>query len=122
MEKSGIIEILPKEKPWELQRYALSSFKFQDVEKNLVVLATESEKRETLDLIHSVPHKEHEIVLKPDHMRARILLLTCFVIASYVVILWTLTQPTSSPIIFVLAFCIAPMCSILLGTSNSRKK
>jgi len=90
MEKSGIIEILPKEKPLELQRYALSSFKFQDVEKNLVVLATESEKRETL--------------------------------ASYVVILWTLTQPTSSPIIFVLAFCMAPMCSILLGTSNSRKK
>lgn len=34
MEKSGVIKILPKDKPWERQRYALSSFKFQDVDKN----------------------------------------------------------------------------------------
>ena len=55
MEKSGVIKILPKEKPWELQRYALSSFKFQDVEKNVVILATDSEIDKTRNLIHTQP-------------------------------------------------------------------
>jgi len=33
MEKSGVIRIMPKKMPWELQKYTLSSFRFQDVEK-----------------------------------------------------------------------------------------
>ena len=32
MEKSNVVRILPKKKPWELQRYMLVSFKFQDAE------------------------------------------------------------------------------------------
>jgi len=40
MEKNDVVRILPKKKPWELQRYALSSFKFIDVDKKPVVLGT----------------------------------------------------------------------------------
>jgi hypothetical protein len=40
LEKSGVIKILPKTKPWELQRYALLSLKFIDSDKNHVSLAT----------------------------------------------------------------------------------
>lgn len=122
MEKSGITKILPKKKPWELQRYAVSSFKFQDVEKNLVLLATETEVKETRDLIRSLPHKEHASISRPNHTRARILLLIFVAIVSYTTVLWTLTQPKIDLFIFVFAYCIATICSILLGMTISRRK
>ena len=46
MEKSNIVKILPKKKPWELQRYALSGFNFEDVDKNRVRLATPKQIRQ----------------------------------------------------------------------------
>jgi len=122
MEKSGIITILPKKKPWELQRYALSSFKFQDIEKNLIVLATESEVKKTLEIVRSPPSIEHIRKIKPNHRTAKISLLIVVIIVSYATILWTLTQPATNPIIFVLAFSIAAVCSILLGMSITRRK
>jgi len=122
MEKSYIVKILPKKKPWELQRYALSSFKFQDVEKNLVVLATEAEVKKTLDIARTTPVTEHIPKPKPNHTTAKILLLIVVVMASYATILWTITQPTINPVIFALAFCIAAACSIFLGIFISRRK
>jgi len=122
MEKSGVIKILPKKKPWEPQRYALLSFKFQDVEKNIIVLATEAEVKKTLGTSRTTPSIEYIPKPKPNHATAKILLLIVVVIVSYATILWTLTQPTINPIIFVLSFSIAAACSILLGMFISRKK
>jgi len=122
MEKSGIIQIMPKEKPWELQRYALSSFKFQDVEKNLAVLATEAELEKTSDMLRSALSKEQILKPKPSYATVKILSLTIVIIMSYATILWTLTQPTINPVVFALAFSIAAACSILLGMSITLKK
>jgi hypothetical protein len=121
MEKSGVIRILTKEKPWELQRYALSSFKFQDIEKNLVVLAEKSEIDKTLDLIHSRPNSNPSLEHLSDHVKIWTSLLILATISSYASIIWTLFQPTINLIIFGLTFCIAAGCSTLLGIFISRR-
>jgi len=122
MEKSNIVRILPKKKPWELQRYALSSFRFQDVDKNLIVLVTESDIKQTLDLLHLQPTPNHVSTPKPNYTIAKIWILVSAIIISYGAILWTITQPTINPFIFVSAFCVATICSILLGITISRRK
>ena len=123
MEKSGVIKILPKEKPWELQRYALSSFKFQDVEKNLVILATDSEINKMRNLIHNQPEPTPSArALRPSHITSWILLLAFLVAGSYATILWILTQSKIDLVLFGSAFCIAAICSTLLGIFVSRRK
>jgi len=122
MERSGVVRILPKKKPWELQRYALSSFKFQDVEKNLVILATESEIEQTQDLIHSQLTPNSASMPRPSYATVGIWILIFATIISYGTILWALTQPSINLIIFASAFCIAVLCSFLLGISISRRK
>jgi hypothetical protein len=122
MEKSGVVKILTKEKPWELQRYALSSFKFQDVEKNLVILATNSEIDKTRDLIHTQPEPKPTPRLPLDHMTIWILLLVFVMAGSCAAIIWILIQPTINLVVFGSAFCIAAVCSILLGIFVSRRK
>jgi hypothetical protein len=122
MEKSGVVKILLKEKPWELQRYALSSFRFQDVEKNLVILTTNSEIGKTRDLIHTQPEPKPTPRLRLNHMTSWILLLVFVVAGSYAAIIWILTQPTIDLVVFGSAFCIAAVCSILLGIFISRRK
>ena len=125
MEKSGIVKILPKEKPWELQRYALCSFRFLDVEKNQIVLATKAEVENTRGLIHSQSSKANETVVRPKrtlNINAGILLLIFVIVISYSAIIWTLTLSTVDLAVFVSAFCVAIACSILLGILISRRK
>jgi hypothetical protein len=47
MEAATVKALTVKKKSWELQRYALLSFKFQNIEKNLVIFTTESEIKRT---------------------------------------------------------------------------
>ncbi|NIQ07534.1 MAG: hypothetical protein GWO20_17980, partial [Candidatus Korarchaeota archaeon] len=54
MEKSEVVKILPKKKPWQLQSYGLSSFKFEDVDGTSVVFATEEEREELQDMLKSL--------------------------------------------------------------------
>jgi len=122
MEKSGVVKILPKDKPWELQRYALSSFRFQDIEKNLIVLAAKSEIDKTMDLIHTQPCPKSAPVLRPYHMASWTLPLIFLVISSYATIIWVLSQSTINPIIFGSAFCVAAVCSTLLAVFISKRK
>jgi len=130
MEKSNIVRILPKDKPWELQKYALTSFKFQDVDKNLVVLATEDQKKQTLDLLHSKPKpdQQHSIptikpITKPiSYARIKVWTLILVVILSYAVVMWTIAQSTINLIILIPAFCIAAACSLLLGKLIAQKQ
>lgn len=124
MEKSGIITILLKKQPWELQRYALTSFKFQDVEKNLIVLATEAEVKQALDKVHSSPTPETtpKTKLKTTYFAPKIVSLIAVIVLSYAAILWAITQSTINAVVFVLAFTLAAACSILLGVFISKKR
>jgi hypothetical protein len=117
MEKSGIVKILPKKNPWELQKYAVSSFKFEDIDKNVTVLAS------TEQIIHaqvqlSVQRNQLQIETgKHGELRTTALAvgLGVIVVASYSVILWDMLQPFISSVIFVPAFCLAIAGSVVLG-------
>ena len=115
MEKNNIIRILPKNRPWELQRYAISSFKFIDVDKNLVILATPQETEQIQDLLHSGLSPQNVPTAKPSYIKIKILILAFIMIISYTGVLWSLLQPIINPIIFVPAFYTAVACSLILG-------
>jgi hypothetical protein len=121
MEKSNIVRILPKKEPWELQRYALSSFKFQDIDKNLVVLATDQQIKQIQDVLHSILSQQETPTAKLSNIKTKICVLLFIVIASYTAILWNFMQPTIIPIIFILAFSIAVACSLMLGKILSQE-
>ena len=122
MEKSNIVRILPKNKPWELQRYALSSFKFIDIDKNPVILATPQQIEQTQNLLHSVPSPQNMPTAKPSYIKAKILILAFIMVISYAVVLWSLLQPIIKPIIFMPAFSIAVACSLILGKLHAHSQ
>jgi phage-related holin len=114
MQKSNVVRIMKKEKPWELQRYALSSFKFQDVDKNLIILATDQQIEQMQGLLHALSSQ----LEKPraiSNLKSKIFVLVLVIVASYAAILWDLMQLALNPIIFVSAFSIAVACSLMLG-------
>jgi len=116
MEKSNVVRIFPKKKPWELQRYTLSSFKFRDSDKNLVILATDQQMKQAQNLIQSILNQKVSIsTAKLSHIKTRTYLLILIIVASYTTIIWDLMQSIISPIIFIPAFSIAVACSIMLG-------
>ncbi len=119
MEKSGIVRILPKKTPWELQKYVLSSFKFQDSDKNLIVLGTDQEIKQAENLLQSLVNQQKISRTMSGNFVARILILSFLIGGSYVAILWTLLQPVINPLILIPAFFIAVLCSILLGKALS---
>ncbi len=120
MEKSQIVRILPKSKPWELQRYALSSFKFQDADKNLVTLATDEQIQRVRMILQSKLDIQNQHVLGSAYSMSRITPLSLVILLSYGGILWSLLQPTINPLIFVVALAVAILCSVLLGQRLSR--
>ena len=115
MEKSSVVKILPKKKPWELQRYMLSSFKFQDAENSMVTFATDAQVNQARQLIQLTLRQEGSAVAERRRMTARIFALAFVVVASYVAIVWSLVQPVANPFAFVLAFTVAVVCSVTLG-------
>jgi len=119
MEKSNVVRILPKKTPWELQRYVLSGFRFQDVDKNIVTLATVQEIKQMQNLLHSVLSQQETPAAKLSISKVKICFLVFMVVASYSTILWVLLQPIIDPIIFVPAFSIAVACSLMLGKTLS---
>jgi len=121
MEKSNVVRILKKKKPWELQRYALSSFKFQDVDNNLVILATDQQIKQMQNLLHSILSQQEKPTAKLSNIKAKISILVFMIVASYTAILWDLIQPTINPIIFVPALSVAVACSLTLGKILSQK-
>jgi len=111
MEKSNIVRILPKKNPWQLQRYALSSFKFRDSDKNLVVLATDQQVKQMQDLLHSALTQQEKG--RRDYFRVLPLMLV--VIASYFAVVWALTQPVINAVIFISGLFVSVTCSVILG-------
>lgn len=121
LEKSNIVRILPKKKPWELQRYALSSFKFQDIEKNLVIFATDQQIKQSQNLLQSTLSQQGTPTAKLGNIKTKIFILAFIVVASYTTIVWDLMQPIINPTIFIPAFSIAVACSVMLGRMLSRE-
>ena len=122
MEKSDVVKILPKDKPWELQKYALSSFKFQDADKNLIFLATQQQIEQAQNLlIPLLPKSKNIPAAKSNYIKAKILTLALLAVISYTAVLWSLLQPIINSIIFASAFCIAVTCSLMLGKLLSQK-
>jgi len=113
MEKSNIVRILPKNKPWELQRYALSSFKFQDIDKNLVTFATDYQIKQAQDMLRSISNQQEAPTVKLN--KIEICMLVLIVVAFYAASVWALMQYDINSIIFVLAFSVAIACSVILG-------
>jgi hypothetical protein len=121
MEKSNVIKILPKRRPWELQRYALTSFKFRDSDRNLVTFATEEQIKESQNLFRSAINQKQISPTKINNRNVKICLLTFLIIASYLTILLDFTQYNITPAIFIPAFSIAIVCSIIMGRILSQK-
>jgi hypothetical protein len=115
MEKSNIVRILPKRKPWDLQRYALSSFKLLDADRNLRVFATEQEIRQAQDMLRSMSVQEQTSKAKLSGIKVKVSILALVIGASYSASVWALVQSFVNAIIFVPAFSIAVMCSLVLG-------
>jgi hypothetical protein len=118
MEKSNVVKILPKKKPWELQRYALSGFKFQDVDKNLVAFATDQQMEKMQNLLQSV--SSQQTVAGLSNIKIKVCILVFFVVTSYMVVLWDLTQPTITPTISIPALFVAVAFSLILGKTLSQ--
>lgn len=113
MERSNIVQILPKKKPWDLQRYALTSFRFQDVDKNLVAFADDSQIKQAQDMLRSISISQEASAFRLS--KIRIFILALMVVAFYVTSVWALLQYVVNPIVFGLAFSAAIACSIVLG-------
>ncbi len=121
MERSNIVRILPKKTPWELQRYALLSFRFQDSDKNRVVLAEDQQVQQLQTLLQSVLNQKETRGFRIDGSKMKFSLLVFIVAASYSVIFWDIMQPMINPIIVVPSFLLAAICSLMIGKLLSRK-
>ncbi len=120
MQKSDVVKILPKKKPWELQTYGLSSFKFEDVDRTHVILATEQEIEKVQDMLDSLSSKGITEA-EGRHVDRNLLVLLLLVVASYTAVLWGLIQSTINPFIFIFAFSLAVVFSVMLGQTLSRR-
>jgi hypothetical protein len=115
MEKSNVVRILPKRKPWELQRYMLLSFRFQDAENNTVVLATEQQIKQSQDLLQSTMKQEGASLNARNLSLVKVAALGSVLLALYIAVLWSLIQPAISSTVFIPAFCAATVTAIALG-------
>lgn len=120
MEKSDLVRILPKKTPWELQKYGLTGFKFEDNDKHRVILASDAEMQQSRASVDQMTLKN-----KPNTPSILLLLelsgLSALIVASYVAIVWTLVQPIIIPAVFIPAFVVGVLCSILLGRTLSNR-
>jgi len=122
MEKSGVTKILPKNRPWELQRYVLLSLKFIDADKNQVSFATDEQIQQAREKIKLIINQENKSKFPIGVMKLKVYVLAFIITLSYVTIAWNLLQTIINPIIFVIAFPLAIVCSIVLGKTLSEIK
>lgn len=120
MEKSQIVRILPKKRPWDLQRYALLSFKFLDSDKNLVVFADEQQIKQAQDKLRAMQVDERASIRKMKNAKVKICLLIFLVLGFYAISVWFMIQPIINIFIVVPAISSAVVSSILLGKALSR--
>jgi hypothetical protein len=117
MEKGNIVRILPKKNPWQLQRYAVSSFTFMDSDKSLVTLATPQQIKQMKDLLHSVTTYQEG----NGKESVRTFTLALIAVVSYVVVLVALLQSTINPMVFASGLFVSILCSLMLGKALGRR-
>jgi hypothetical protein len=115
MEKNGIVKILPKTRPWELQRYALSSFKFLDSDRNSVSFATDVQIQQTQSMLRSLPARQQV----PRIHYGRLSILMVIAGASYALGLWSLVQSVIVPAVFLPSLSVSVISSLMLGKTLS---
>jgi len=115
MERNNVVKILPKKKPWALQRYVLSSFRFEDVDKNRIAFVTDQQIEQMQNMLQSTMSQQGAPAAKLANSKIRIFALVFMLITSYAVVLWDMMQPILNPIIFIPAFSFAVICSLMLG-------
>ncbi|UCH31155.1 MAG: hypothetical protein JSV05_06505 [Candidatus Bathyarchaeota archaeon] len=120
MEKRDLVKILPKKKPWELQRYALSSFKVQDADNNRIALVTEQQIEKSKSQLQLLLDGQGRPSGGFNSNAAKIIFLLFAMAASYGVAAWTFTQSIINPIVFLLPFSVAVVCSLMLGRMFSQ--
>jgi hypothetical protein len=117
MERSNIVKILPKKNPWQLQRYALSSFRFQDSDKNIVVLATDQQIKQMQESLSSLLTRQEE----GGRDISRTLTLALMLGASFSAAVWSLMQPMINALVFVPSLLVSVACSLVLGKTLAGK-
>jgi hypothetical protein len=117
MEKGNIVRILPKKNPWQLQRYAVSSFTFRDSDKNLVTLATDQQIRQMKELLHHAKTYQE----KGSRENIKAFTLAAITIASYAAVLVALLQSTINPVIFTSGLLVSILCSLMLGKTLGQR-
>lgn len=120
MERSGIVGILHKKNPWDLQRYALSGFRFRDIDKNNAVFATDEQAAQAQYLVATSSSVAESQKPRSPSLKAKIIGLVCLVTAFYIVSMWALTLPIIEPVIFAVAFSVAVAGSLVLGKLFSK--
>lgn len=121
MEKSNIVKILPKTKPWDLQRYALTSFKFKDVDKNFVVVATNKQIKQSQESLLSLRDMHESPSRKLIILYIKIFMSGLMLVLSYLTSIWFLLQPVINLFLFILPFSISVIFALLLGKMLSHK-
>jgi len=119
MEKSNVVKILPKKKPWDLQRYALTSFRFEDADRNIVMMATGEQIQQSLESLHSLINKHKSPSTR--FINVQTLTPALILIFSYLASVWVLLQPVINPVLFIPPFSVSVVCAILLGKTLSHK-
>jgi hypothetical protein len=117
MEKSNIVKIMPKKNPWQLQRYALSSFRFQDSDKSIVVLATDQQIKQMQENLHSILTHQEE----GGRNTFRTLTSALMLGASFSAAVWSLMQPMINTVVFIPSLSISVACSLVLGKTLAGK-
>lgn len=117
MEKGNIVQILPKKNPWQLQRYAVSSFIFQDSDKSVVTLATEQQLKQMKDLLHTAAAYQE----KDSTGNIKAFAFALIAVVSYAVLLTALLQPKINLIVFVSGLSISILSSVMLGRTLSQR-
>jgi len=121
MEKSNIVQILPKKRPWDLQRYGVVSFKFEDVDKNRVILATDEQIKQAQSVLRGFLTDQATIAAKLNRNRIITVLMAFALVASYVTGVFALLQPVVDAIVFVGSFSIASVIALVLGKRLARE-
>jgi hypothetical protein len=121
MEKSNIVQILPKKRPWDLQRYGIVSFRFEDVDRSYVDLAAGEQIRQAQSVLRGFMTDQATVAAKLSMNRIVTTLLALALVLSYAAGVFALVQPVVDAIVFVGSFSIASVLALVLGKRLARE-
>lgn len=121
MEKSNIVRILPKKRPWDLQRYGIVSFRFEDVEKNHVILATDEQIKQAQALLRDFLADRAKTGARKTRGRFITTMLALALTASYSAGVFATLRHTFDFNILILSVSISTALALALGKMLARE-